>query len=108
MKLRYKSRDPIYSICMLALVGALSTMEDVCTVEFQENAKVYNNVAQYLVQSGIKNSRPWFDSGLNGRGQTVALSDTGIDVDNCYFRGSKRKIVSINGLLCMKTSNLKP
>ena len=77
----------------MALTAALATMDEICTVELYHQEKLYNSAAQYLVQSGAVESRPWFDSGLDGSGQIVALSDTGIDIDNCYFRGNNRKIV---------------
>ena len=41
---------------------------------------------QWIVQSGKKNRRPFFDVGLDGSGQTVAVADGGLDQDNCYFR----------------------
>ena len=43
---------------------------------------------QWIVQSGVPNSRPFFDVGLDGSGQVVAVADGGLDQDNCYFQSS--------------------
>ena len=40
----------------------------------------------YLKQFYSSFRFPFFDSGLDGSGQVVSVSDTGIDMDNCYFR----------------------
>ncbi len=41
---------------------------------------------QWITQSGVVGSRPFFDVGLDGAGQVVAVADGGLDRDNCYFR----------------------
>ena len=38
-----------------------------------------------MVQTFTEKKTPWYDAGLTGKGEIVALSDSGIDVDNCYF-----------------------
>ena len=57
--------------------------------------------ADWMVQSYVEQARPFFDAGINGTGVVVAVSDTGLDADNCYFHDatnpigmSHRKIVS--------------
>ena len=47
---------------------------------------------QWIIQSGQHNSRPFFDVGLDGTGQTVAVADGGLDIDNCYFRDRQSSI----------------
>jgi len=44
-----------------------------------------NTVITWLTQSELKDERPFFDAGLDGNGQIVAVSDTGCDQNNCYF-----------------------
>ncbi|KAL7536115.1 hypothetical protein ACHAXR_006924, partial [Thalassiosira sp. AJA248-18] len=44
---------------------------------------------QWITQSGKLNQRPFFDMGLDGSGQVVAVADGGLDQDNCYFRDSR-------------------
>ena len=43
---------------------------------------------QWIIQSARVNHRPFFDAGLDGTGEIVAVADGGLDVDNCYFRDS--------------------
>ena len=43
---------------------------------------------QWITQSGVLNFRPFFDVGLDGSNQIVAIADGGLDIDNCYFHDS--------------------
>ena len=54
---------------------------------------------QWITQSGVVDSRPFFDDGLDGTGQVVAVADGGLDQDNCYFRdaSSNKNIYGSNG-----------
>mmetsp|Transcript_44862 Transcript_44862/g.65927 ORF Transcript_44862/g.65927 Transcript_44862/m.65927 type:complete len:933 (+) Transcript_44862:60-2858(+) len=74
--------------CGLSLFAGLSLHDYVCSVEVRHEYRTLNVRAQWLTQSGTENSRPWFDAGLTGKGQVVAISDTGVDTDNCYFYDS--------------------
>jgi hypothetical protein len=71
--------------CMLTLVLALSGLNTVCAVEIHHTPKILNTNAQWVMQTGEEGKRPFFDVGLDGEGQIVTVSDTGIDKDNCYF-----------------------
>jgi len=77
--------DEIDEFCALALTIALATMPEVCTLEVTSTPVPFNDRAQWLIQSFEKNERPFFDAGIRGEGQIVAVSDTGIDIHNCYF-----------------------
>ena len=50
---------------------------------------------QWITQSNVRDSRPFFDEGLDGSGQIVAVADGGLDVDNCYLADSS--VTSIYG-----------
>ena len=50
-----------------------------------------NDIASALLQSGSPTEKPLYDVGLDGSGQVVALSDSGIDTDNCYFYDSEHE-----------------
>lgn len=71
--------------CIVTLAMGLMAMPEVCAVETRKPVEIQNEIAQWLTQSELENERPFFDVGLDGTGQTVAISDTGIDPDNCYF-----------------------
>ena len=44
-----------------------------------------NRYARGIVQSGTPDLEPLLKAGLDGSGQIVAISDTGIDHDHCMF-----------------------
>lgn len=71
--------------CMLTLTLALTTLSSVCAVEIHHTPKPVNTNAQWIMQSGHEGRTPFFDVGLDGEGQVVTVSDTGIDPNNCYF-----------------------
>jgi hypothetical protein len=72
-------------LCALATLAALMASPDVCTIETRPPLETRNTNAQWLIQTGIEEQRPWFDVGLMGENQVVAVSDTGVDVYSCYF-----------------------
>jgi len=71
--------------CAFSLLAAIAAHTGVCSVSFQPEMKMGNSKESMIVQSGVPDRRPWFDGGLDGSGQVVAVSDTGIDMNNCYF-----------------------
>jgi len=73
------------SACQLSLVAGFASSPDVCVVTTIPVVESRNVESQWIIQSGIKDNLPLFDVGLTGRGQIVAVSDTGLDTDNCYF-----------------------
>ena len=76
----------ILSDCMLTLTATLSTFSQVCGLEKELAFKVHNDIAQWIVQSNAVNRRPFYDiANLRGKGQIVAVSDSGLDTNNCYF-----------------------
>ena len=77
--------DEIDEFCALALTIALAMLPQVCALEVTSTPVPFNDRAQWLVQSFEKNERPFFDAGIRGEGQVVAVSDTGVDIHNCYF-----------------------
>ena len=72
--------------CLMTLSLAIANHPDVCTVELREGVDTSNHVARWLTQSEVEDSTPFFDAGIDGAGQVVAVSDTGVDLDHCYFR----------------------
>lgn len=47
--------------------------------------KLLNNEGIWVHQSFVNGSTPLFNKGLTGYGQIVAVSDSGLDEDECYF-----------------------
>ena len=71
--------------CILTLLLAIAAHPNVCSLDLRREVSTQNMIAQWITQSELENERPFFDSGLDGTGQVVSVSDTGIDVNNCYF-----------------------
>lgn len=71
--------------CMLTLTLAIAAHPQVCSLDLRREVTTMNVIGQWLTQSELENERPFFDSGLDGTGQVVSVSDTGIDINNCYF-----------------------
>jgi hypothetical protein len=69
--------------CLQALVVDLALQPEFCFVDGFQPLQTYNILASGIVQSANTVSKPFYDVGINGTGQVVGLSDTGIDLDNC-------------------------
>ena len=83
-------RGPEWRTCLQMILVDLSLHDDVCFVGAYEDPQLLNDLASGIIQSGSVNSKPLYDVGLDGSGQVVALADSGIDLDNCYFYDSKQ------------------
>ena len=72
--------------CALSLVTAVTLLPQVCSVSMSKAFETQNtDAASILLGAKGNQPPPFFDMGLTGKGQIVAVSDTGIDVNNCYF-----------------------
>jgi len=71
--------------CLLLFVTGLASQPEVCWIGVVPDMVPLNAEAQWVSQSRQKESRPFFDVGLTGKGQVIAVSDSGLDTDNCYF-----------------------
>ncbi|GMH89717.1 hypothetical protein TL16_g11543 [Triparma laevis f. inornata] len=77
--------------CFLSVIALLSEQPEVCHLAQRYRHQIRNDEAQWIVQSNQPSGpsmRPFYDAGITGEGQVVAVSDTGLDTDNCYFRNS--------------------
>eukprot|EP00586_Coscinodiscus_wailesii_P008645 CAMPEP_0172523930 /NCGR_PEP_ID=MMETSP1066-20121228/293918_1 /TAXON_ID=671091 /ORGANISM="Coscinodiscus wailesii, Strain CCMP2513" /LENGTH=897 /DNA_ID=CAMNT_0013307029 /DNA_START=125 /DNA_END=2819 /DNA_ORIENTATION=+ len=90
MSIRFDQLDRNTAVadpCILALVIAVSLLPSTCAIQSRPRIENQNRNAQYLIQTrpGAQPGIPWYNTSISGRGQYVALSDTGIDINNCYF-----------------------
>jgi hypothetical protein len=69
--------------CLQAFVVNLALQPEFCFVDGFRPMQTHNILASGIVQSASSVSNPFYDVGINGTGQVVGLSDTGIDLDNC-------------------------
>jgi len=90
-----------------ALRKPLSELGSVFWLE-RESRKVFKNDSSILVgQSGTNGTTtPLFDHGLLGAGQIVAVLDTGVDIDSCYFWDSVHGLPAMN--LCDGGTTVDP
>jgi hypothetical protein len=70
-----------YRDCLHATVVDLAIQPESCFIWAYQDTQLLNTVASGVVQSGRSSSKPFYDVGLEGSGQVVALSDTGLDTD---------------------------
>ena len=93
------------------ILNWLSKRREIHWIEKQATFEVFNKHARYVIQNGgraqassgasgqsssstsstgtegllFDHSTPIWDAGLRGQGQVVAVSDTGLDADHCFF-----------------------
>jgi len=72
--------------CMMATIFFLSAQPEVTYIEISERVSLISNKdASWVLQSGESLSFPFYEIGINGTGQVIGISDTGIDDRSCYF-----------------------
>ncbi len=74
------------------LLRALAAHDAVHWVETRAEVKPLNKFATHVVQSARVDDTPYWRKGLLGKGQTVAVADTGVDHDSCFFHDPARPI----------------
>jgi len=71
------------------LIEAAAAQPGVYSIEPASGARLMNDNAVPILQTGRSNlGRPIWERGLRGDGQVIAVLDTGLDYDSCYFRES--------------------
>jgi subtilisin family serine protease len=68
-----------------AVVRLLSHRREVLWIERCSEIIPHNRFARGVCQSGSYGSTPIHDMGLTGEGEVIGISDTGLDMDSCYF-----------------------
>ena len=67
---------------------ALAALGEVFWIELEPRRVLLNDTTVWVGQSGLSGGQttPIFSQGIFGEGQTIAVLDTGIDPDMCWFR----------------------
>jgi len=70
-----------------SFLDSLILRPEVYLIQPGAGAETFNDNASRILQNGnsLVESRPLWDRGLHGEGQIVAVLDTGLDYDSCYF-----------------------
>ena len=78
--------------CIVTVIVALAVQPTISRVGVKtESIELHNIHASWAVQGGVQDNDgdklfPFTAAGLDGKSQVVSISDTGLDVNNCYFR----------------------
>ncbi len=77
---------------------AIAQLADVFWIDVEPRRSLLNDTTVWVGQSGLSGGQttPIFSQGIYGEGQTVAILDTGIDADMCWFRDTARGLPPTN------------
>jgi Subtilase family len=76
----------------------LARLADVFWIDLEPRRVLLNDTTVWVGQSGLSGGQttPVFTQGIFGEGQTIAVLDTGIDPDMCWFRDPARGLPPTN------------
>jgi hypothetical protein len=69
-----------------ALVPAMAGHREVWWIEEKPEFFLMNDSTEWVVQSNVPGSTPIWQSGIHGEGQVIAVMDSGLDYNSCWFR----------------------
>jgi hypothetical protein len=77
---------------------AIAQLADVFWIDVEPRRSLLNDTTVWVGQSGLSGGQttPIFSQGIYGEGQTVAILDTGIDADMCWFRDTANGLPPTN------------
>lgn len=80
-----------------AFLAAAGRHADVLIVERGGGARLLNDNSMRILQSGVyTGGTPVFARGIHGSNQIIAVCDTGLDLDNCYYRDTNGAVPPTN------------
>ena len=73
--------------CVNTLLLSITLQDEVCSIQTRPSMQVQNSNAAWLIQTidGKKGYTPMYNFGLSGADEVIAVSDTGLDINHCYF-----------------------
>jgi hypothetical protein len=76
----------------------LAALGEVFWIDVEPRRVLLNDTTVWVGQSGLSGGQttPIFSQGIFGEGQTIAILDTGIDADMCWFRDPARGLPPAN------------
>jgi len=73
----------------LLFVKSISHQPEVLSVSTIPKFKLFNDDLNQIIQGGTENNpKPFHKRGYTGKGQVVAVSDAGLNLDSCYFKAN--------------------
>ncbi len=76
---------------------ALIDVDGLVWADVLPGARLANDASAWQCQSGLLGVLPMDLAGLDGSGQVIAVIDTGLDADNCYFADPEHGLPAVNG-----------
>jgi hypothetical protein len=100
------AKNPFFSRLRLLLTdeeiagfrAGLARLSEVFWIDLEPRRELLNDTTVWVGQSGLSGGQttPVFSHGIYGEGQTIAILDTGLDADMCYFRDPARGLPPTN------------
>lgn len=89
-RLFYEIQDEYQGIiskeCLDLFTEYLAGQSEIVSIELVMKTRLLNDMASWIIQgSPEENTFPWYNIGLDGSGEVVHVSDSGLDESNCYF-----------------------
>jgi subtilisin family serine protease len=83
-----RMRVPMTGAQLRTFAPRIAALDDVFWIDVEPYRALLNDTTIWVGQSGLSGGQttPVFARGVVGTGQTIAVLDTGIDADSCYFR----------------------
>ncbi|MGI0148065.1 MAG: S8 family serine peptidase, partial [Thermoplasmata archaeon] len=75
------------------LIPSLATLPAVEFIDPVQAIRAWNAQTDWVLQTNMTDNVRYWNSGLNGRGQTIGLADTGLDYDGPSFKQDATTIV---------------
>jgi len=79
------------------LRAALAGVDGLVWADVLPGARLDNDASAWRCQSGVPAVLPIDLAGLDGAGQVIAVIDTGLDADSCYFADPGHGLPAVNG-----------
>lgn len=82
--------------CVISLIIGLSAHPSVANIELDLPVTLDDYESQWITQSNIQGRRPFFQSGLTGKGQIVSITDSGLDINHKFFGPTNGGVHQVN------------
>lgn len=86
VKIKASESSEKSELCTMFIIAAISYDPHVLYISLIPQFTVFNDAANNIIQGA--SDKPFYNGGLDGKGQVIAVSDTGLDLENCYFHDS--------------------
>ncbi|MCK4408594.1 MAG: hypothetical protein KAW67_00825, partial [Candidatus Eisenbacteria sp.] len=68
------------------MVNAIARVPEVWWIEEKPEFYLMNDTTKWVVQSNVSGSTPIWNHGIHGENQLVAVMDSGLDYNSCWFQ----------------------